>query len=815
MLIFLALIVIFVLVLNIQNNQRSYTDILKKEIFDLTRQIQELKKELINLVSQVRATEITGQQQKEAAALQAQEALKQKIAGMEELRREREEKRKADLAKQMAEDQLKNIPINTVFVDGVIDAPGKAKQQIPIEAKPGRYEQWLKNNPDLEKFIGENLFNKIGIAVLVLGIGFFVKYAIDKDWINEYGRVVIGLCCGIILIGLAHYLRKSYRSFSSVLAGGGLAVFYFTIALAFHQYDIISQQAAFIIMIVITTFAVILAVLYDKMELAVIATIGGFLTPFLVSTGHGNYIVLFTYLIILNIGLLALSWFKKWPLINILAFFFTILTYGGWMIDTFLIRNFAPPYINALLFATAFYFIFLGMNMIYNITRQKAFKAFDFFILLLINFSYYLAGMIILANWHNGDYKGLFTIALGVINFILASYFFKTKKADQNLLYLLIGLTLTYLSLTAPVQLHGHSITLFWSAETVLLLWLFQRSQIKLFKTASVTVCLLMITSLLMDWENACTQNLYNLPVIFTDLKGIITNLVAACACIAYYILLRKEQKEAPFLQGIKNNTIAIVAIILAIAIIYITGYFGINLYFGEATTYTLPNIYHLILTNASTLILVFLILPGSYNKNTTWLQLALVSVCFIFYFASGHLIIQLRTGVLDGNYSNLHWIMHWISDIGLLLVLYFGIRNLRRNYVHMQSAIPFLGWVFSIMLVYVFSFEFMQLYITLFAKFNDVAILQHQFTKAGLTILWGGCSFVMMWLGMKHRYKPLRIISLSLFALALVKLFFFDISDIGVGGKIAAFILLGILLLVVSFMYQRLKKLIIDDSEK
>ena len=158
MLIFLALIVIFVLVLNIQNNQRSYTDILKKEIFDLTRQIQELKKELINLVSQVPATEITGQQQKEAAALQAQEALKQKIAGMEELRREREEKRKADLAKQMAEDQLKNIPINTVFVDGVIDAPGKAKQQIPIEAKPGSYEQWFKNNPDLEKFIGENLF---------------------------------------------------------------------------------------------------------------------------------------------------------------------------------------------------------------------------------------------------------------------------------------------------------------------------------------------------------------------------------------------------------------------------------------------------------------------------------------------------------------------------------------------------------------------------------------------------------------------------------------------------------------------------------
>jgi uncharacterized membrane protein len=72
-----------------------------------------------------------------------------------------------------------------------------------------------------------------------------------------------------------------------------------------------------------------------------------------------------------------------------------------------------------------------------------------------------------------------------------------------------------------------------------------------------------------------------------------------------------------------------------------------------------------------------------------------------------------------------------------------------------------------------------------------------------------------MIWLGMKHRYKPLRIISLCLFAVSLLKLFLFDITNIGPGGKIAAFILLGVLLLTVSFMYQRLKKLLIDDTDK
>src|SRR5688572_4800852 len=159
-----------------------------------------------------------------------------------------------------------------------------------------------KSDADIERFIGENLANKIGIAVLVLGISFFVKYAIDKNWINETGRVGIGLLCGAILIGLAHRIRNSYRSFSSVLVGGGLTVFYFTIAYAFHQYHLIGQQPAFIIMVVITAFAVLLSLYYERQELAILATIGGFITPFLVTTGKENYIALFTYLCILNGG---------------------------------------------------------------------------------------------------------------------------------------------------------------------------------------------------------------------------------------------------------------------------------------------------------------------------------------------------------------------------------------------------------------------------------------------------------------------------------------------------------------------------------
>ena len=100
------------------------------------------------------------------------------------------------------------------------------------------------------------------------------------------------------------------------------------------------------------------------------------------------------------------------------------------------------------------------------------------------------------------------------------------------------------------------------------------------------------------------------------------------------------------------------------------------------------------------------------------------------------------------------------------------------------------------------------------YRKGEDWRWWENLYYKAGLSILWSISSFIMMWLGMHHKFRPLRIISLTLFTITLIKLFTYDIRNIPPGGKIAAFILLGILLLTVSFMYQRLKKIIIDDTE-
>jgi uncharacterized membrane protein len=671
-------------------------------------------------------------------------------------------------------------------------------------------QKWLRNNPDMEKFIGENLVNKIGIAVLVLGIAFFVKYAIDKNWINEVGRVAIGLFCGAVLTGLAHYLRNSYRSFSSVLAGGGIAVFYFTIAFAFHQYHLVSQTAAFLIMVVITAFAIALSVLYDKLELAVIAAVGGFITPFLVSTGQGNYIVLFTYLIILNSGLLALAFFKRWSLINVVAFFFTELIFGGWLIDTLWLGGSTKiSYPLALLFATVLYLLFLGMNTVYQVKNKKAFRAFDYSLLLLLNGSFFAAGMFLLERVNDGQFQGLFTLGIGIINLAFAWYFFRRKQSEKNLLYLLIGLTLTFISLTIPVQLKGHAITLFWSVEFVLLFWLYQRSRIRLFYFSSLLVSVLTIISLLMDWANAASNESAAIVLIYSNVQGLVTNIVSIVSFAVYALLLKKETEELPVV--FTRKTLRQASWLMVIVISYMTAVYGVNLLFRNLSNYEIPNVYHRLITEGGVAIVLFLL----YRKKTktySWPIVGAVNVYLLYHLFSMPLISGLRDGVLAGSYPGIHLAFHWFSVLVILFLVYQCVQVVRNTPVPYIS-IARLSWVMSIILLIFFSHEVQHLFVSLAYYQNNIFYLEEQYAKAGLTVVWACCSFGLMWLGMRYKNKTLRIISLSIFFLALLKLFFFDIVNISEGGKIVAFILLGILLLTISFMYQKLKKIIIDDE--
>jgi uncharacterized membrane protein len=673
--------------------------------------------------------------------------------------------------------------------------------------------------PDLEKFIGENLVSKIGIAILVLAIGFFVKYAIDNDWIGPKGRVGIGLLCGGILVGVAHYLRKNYSAFSSVLVGGGLAIFYFTIALAYHQYHLFGQGLSFLIMVIITAFAVILSLLYDRQELAIIALVGGFAAPFLVSDGTGNYQILFSYLLILNLGLLFIAYHKAWRLLNLLAFLFTSILFVVWL-ATLPDESSTNVYGGGFLFATAFYILFFAINIAHTVKEGKRFIASDFGILLANTCFYFSTGLYLISEMGFPKYRGLFSAAMGVFNLAGSYFLFRRKKVDSNILYLLIGITLTFVSLTAPIQLHGHTITLFWASESVLLYWLSRKSGILIIRFASFIVGGAMLFSLVMDWASVYGPKIYTaavapiaLPIIFN--KGLMTTLYAAICCYALFFLQKKETDNATG-DPPDDSILRQASLITGNLLLFAGG--ALEIYHQFSFHYPGTDLYVLYLTLygfALAYLIAFAAGRWHWFGNNIYGDLLLVA-CLVIYLVLIQNVYEIQNTMLESGRYLEHFTAHWVASLLIALMLYRLIARMRTGKIKAGLSAAMVSWVLSIFILIFLSVETNLIVDSLFYsktypmdKINDV------YVKTGLPILWGLCSFAFMWVGMRHKFKPLRVLSLVLFSVTLLKLFLFDIRNIPIAGKIAAFFCLGVLLLVVSFMYQRLKKIIIEDEEK
>lgn len=705
-------------------------------------------------------------------------------------------------------------------------AAQKAKEEIPvrriIEAPPMHKKKPENNKPkrDWEKFIGENLLNKIGIGILVLGIAYFVKYAIDKNWIGEVARVAIGVVSGGLLTFLAHKMRKTYQAFSSVLVGGGMAIFYFTIAIGFHEYGIFSQPVAFGLMVAITAFSILLSITYDRKELAILALIGAFSTPIMLSDGSGNYKILFTYIAIINIGMLVLALFKKWNIVNILSFAFTVILYGSWYIGK-VVNGATHEYMGAFFFATLFYLIFIVMNTVNNVLKKRRFKGYEFGLLLANTSLYYSIGMSVLYLLDMKQYQGLFTIILAAFNIIITIPLFKRKNVDRSLIYLLIGMVLTFVSLAGPVQLSGNYITLFWATEMVLLLWLSQKSGIKFMKLGSLIIFGLMGISLVMDWNNIYMDySPDQLPIVIN--KGFITTVFALAGTLVYQLVLKKE-KDTMLFKGISLKTIQILTQVVVGVLIYLAGILEISYQIDSRAHYEALSV--VALFGYTYLFIVGLAYFGKKTNNVP-LQKGIVIVAVLslisYLFVNGS-VKEIRLDYFLGeSYLSAFFIQY--ANLALIGILSYYIINKVKEWNTLNSPTGKMTvWAMSLFGLIVASMQIDHHVVLFFSEMSiegienivDNSSILEQSRKIAYPIAWGLGSFVLMLVGMRHKYKTLRIVSLSIFSVVLLKLFMYDIQDASEGGKIAAFISLGVLLLIVSFMYQKLKKLIIDDDSK
>ncbi|MDD5137112.1 MAG: DUF2339 domain-containing protein, partial [Candidatus Omnitrophica bacterium] len=211
-------------------------------------------------------------------------------------------------------------------LDKIERSLGIAAEVPPVSTKP--VEVFQEREPlkeakkeDIESRIGLVWLNRIGLFALFLGVAFFLKYAFDNRWIGELGRVVLGLMAGSGMIVASEFTRrKNYDVISQGFHGGGVAILYLSIFSAFGFYHLIGAIPALAFMSIVTLYCGFWSTRTGWISSAVIAILGGFLTPFLIGPDKIGPGLLFSYVILLDVGVLFISIFKKWEVLNIASF---------------------------------------------------------------------------------------------------------------------------------------------------------------------------------------------------------------------------------------------------------------------------------------------------------------------------------------------------------------------------------------------------------------------------------------------------------------------------------------------------------------
>jgi uncharacterized membrane protein len=325
---------------------------------------------------------------------------------------------------------------------------------------------------DLEQLIGGSLFNWLGIIAVSLTVGFFLKYAFDNDWIGQRGQVLLGAVAGGGILFAAEALRaRGYRSYAYVLSGGGILILYLTVYAARVFYELVGVIPAFLLMIGVTTIAVLLAARYHAYAIAVLGLIGGFMTPALLSTGVDNQIGLFGYVALLNSGVLALAYFKRWRSLNHMAFYATALTFAGWALTYYEDRKLWPT----LFFLTLFFLMFSALGLVYNVVKQRPARWFDISLIVTNATLFFAASYALLEPAHH-SLLGSYALVWSAFYVLLFYFTYQRHRADKLLALSYTGAAVTFFTIAAAIQLDQHWVTIAWAMEALMLTWIGLRS---------------------------------------------------------------------------------------------------------------------------------------------------------------------------------------------------------------------------------------------------------------------------------------------------------------------------------------------------
>jgi len=655
-------------------------------------------------------------------------------------------KKQDEMDQRLARLEGKAAPLVFTAPQAEVPPPPPAPVAKLFEEPPTPQPIVLPRTPALETKVGLTVVNRIGVITLVLGVAFFFKWAVDNDWIGPTGRVILGVLAGFAALAIADFLwRKGQKIFAQGVTGTGIAILYLSLYAAFAFYHLIPQGLAFVCMFAATAMAVVLALRYGAQAIAALGFFGGYITPILLSTGEDHPWFLFTYILLLSGGAVALTKRRDWRAIEILSFVATAFLYGGWLVDKF-------PKSHARLVATlalvAYYALYWPSSLHLLLAAQ------------------FLASIAIAIVW-NSSPVAFFALALLLAAAGLAYAHWRRYPFALTLTFASFWLCYAIWSRNSPADFLGVSLAF-------LLFFGYSAWQ------PSLTVQGLSL--LVLSGAVYYSVSYWLLKTHYHSWLGLLAAAVAAAYLAFGAYLYRRRSAESADLRPVLLSLGASLCF-LALAIpIQFTGFAITMAWSLQAAAVTWIGLRLKNLRALVAALVLFALVYGRLVSIDTWMYSNGTS------YANAQPYLPLW---------NTRFLTFTIAAVSLFLAAWWASRMSRRiALVEYFAAHAILLWGLSMEVIG-------------WAEKSTPAENLLSVETVAISILFAVYAAILVGVGVATRSAVNRIAGLALIALVILKLYLFDIWQLERIYRISAFVALGILLISTSFLYSRFRGLV------
>ena len=636
----------------------------------------------------------------------------------------------------------------------------------------GRAENW-----DWEWLFGGNWLARIGIVAVIVGVAFFLKLAFDNDWIGETGRVVLGLAGGIALLAAGEFWRRKYPVWAQPLTGGGLAVLYLAIYAAQALYGLIPPGPALGFFFLVTLTSAALALRYESAAIAVLGILGGFATPLLLADRLADQRLLLAYVLVLDLGVLALATFRNWRWFTLLGLVGSVVLFQFWL------EELDPGLLLSMVGATIIFGIFVGATTLFHLLWRRTPGPADQALMLLTAAAYFGISYQLMFD-ELRDWMGGFTLLLALFYGLLGyGVVLRHREQAAHSLFAL-GIAVVFLTIAVPVQLDGPWISVAWAVEGVVLVWLsfvLGMPQIRWFGLVAFAISVIWLFAV--DTRHAADADLRP----FLNLYSITYAVAIGASYLAAYLFHRNRERLLDWEQRVFSGFVVLGSLILTLAVpLQAHGPWLAVVWAVEGLVLLLLSFrMRLIELRAFSLgvfaiVLVRLLAFDTANVDREQFR-PIINERFLS-FAVGIVSIYLGAGALW------RWRERYVNHLEKYL---FPIFLAAANFVTL--------WILSAEIIASVDSEY-------FGVSRDIAA---NVTSLSLSILWAVYAVILVVVGIVGRWRWVRVAGLTLLAVPILKLFLYDTFSLEREYRVVAYLGLGILLVAGGFLYQRYSRVI------